>query len=127
MRSAFFATFILLALPACSPVTEPTRSTALQALSVSLVSKSVDQDGVSLVWSVKGADGRQFEVMRQNRTEPWKHWANVVPAGERITFQDTGVVPGQTYHYRLRILGSARDKFLDEVQVDVPILPPSGV
>ena len=124
MRSALFATFILLALPACKPMTEPTQSTALLPLSVSLVSKSVDKDGVSLVWSVKGADGRQFEIMRQNRAEPWKHFATRVPVDDMIAYQDSGVVPGQTYRYRLRILGSARDKFLNEVEVQVPPTPP---
>ncbi|HXS81635.1 MAG TPA: hypothetical protein VN896_02870 [Methylomirabilota bacterium] len=124
MRSALFATLMLLALPACRAVNSPKESTALQPLSVSLVSMYVDVDGVNLVWSVKGADGRQFEIMRQNRSEPWKHFATRVPVNDMIAYQDAGVVPGQTYRYRLRILGSARDKFLNEVEVQVPILPP---
>jgi len=126
MRSALFATFILLALPACKSVDAPKQSTALQPLIVSRVSSYADQDGVTLVWSVSGADGRQFEVMRQNRAEPWKHFATLVPAAGLITYHDGGVVRGQIYRYRLRILGSPRDRFLDEVQVEVPLDPQRG-
>src|SRR5262245_65714142 len=108
MRSALFATLILIALPACKSVDAPNQSTALQPLIVSRVSSHVDGDGVTLAWSVSGADGRQFEVMRQNRNEPWKHFATLVPVAGMINYHDSGVVPGQIYRYRLRVLGSPR-------------------
>ena len=120
MRSALFATFVLLALGACQPVQAPTQSTALQPLTVSRVSSVGQRDRVRIIWSVTGDDGRQFELLRQNRAEPWKHFATVVPVDGLITLDDTGVVPGQSYCYGLKILGAPTDRFLDEVEVEVP-------
>ena len=119
MRSALLL-LLLLAPVGCKSVDQPTRSTALPPLSVTLVSRVAQRDMVQLVYSVVNGEGRQFEFLRQNRLEPWKHWATVVPVSGMVTLNDTGVVPGQTYRYRIKVLGSARDKFLDEVEVQVP-------
>src|SRR5262245_40571680 len=122
MRTAFLAILILLALPACQPVEElPTQSTGLPQPTVSLVSSVVRRDLVRLVWSVSGGEGRMFEVQRQNRAEPWKHFATVVPSNGQVRIEDTGVVPGQRYVYRLRLFGTVGDRFLDEIEVAVPL------
>ena len=120
MRSKLFASVVLIALSACQSRDMPTQSTALDPLQVTRVSSVANRDRVLLVWSVSGVDGRQFEVMRQNRVEPWKHFSMVAPVDGLITVDDTGVVPGQSYRYRLRIFGAPRDQFLDEVEVEVP-------
>jgi len=122
MRSAFLTTVFALLLAGCEPLdTLPTQSTALPVPSVSLVSRLVQRDLVRIVWSVEGGDGRRFEIQRQNRQEPWKHFATVTPTAGRITLEDAGVVPGQGYVYRLRLYGTTGDAFLDEVRVAVPL------
>jgi hypothetical protein len=117
MRSALF---LLLALTACAPEQLPTESTALPPLNVTLVSQMVRRDRVQLTWSVQGDGGRQFEILRQNDFAPWKHYATVVPVAGLITVDDTSIVAGVVYRYRITILGSPRDRFLDEVEVEVP-------
>jgi len=44
----------------------------------------------------------------------------VVPVAGLIEIDDTGVVPGQSYRYRIKVLGSPRDQYLNEVEVEVP-------
>lgn len=122
MRSAFLATFLLLALPACQALEDlPTQSTALPRPTVSLTSTLVQRDLVRLIWSVRDGEGRRFEILRQNRAEPWKHFATLEPLEGMIRIDDTGVVPGQRYVYRLRLFGTTDGTFLDEVQVAVPL------
>jgi len=120
MRSRLFASLALLALSACQSRDMPTLSTALEPLTVTRVSSVANKDRVQLVWSVSGVDGRLFEVLRQNRVEPWKHFANFAPVDGLISVEDTGVVAGLSYRYRLRIRGSPADSYLDEVEVEVP-------
>jgi hypothetical protein len=121
MRSALLL-LLPFALVACQPVDPmPTQSTALPPLSVTLISKEVDRDRVLLAWVVENDDGRLFEFLRQNRAEPWKHFSTAAPVDGRISVNDDGVVPGQTYRYRVKVLGTPRDRFLDEVEVVVPI------
>ena len=115
-----FAPLLLLLLTACAPINEPVPSTALPALNVTLLTNVAKRDRVQIVWSVQGDAGRQFEIMRQNRLEPWKHFWTAVPVAGLIEVDDTGVVPGQTYRYRIRVLGSPRDQYLNEVEVEVP-------
>jgi hypothetical protein len=122
MRTAFLLIIALLALPGCQPLHEgPTKLTGLPRPTVTLVSSLLRRDLVRLVWSVSNPAGRKFEFQRQNRAEPWKHFATVEPADGRLTLEDTGVVPGLRYLYRLRISGTKGDDFLDEVEVDVPL------
>jgi len=122
MRSAFLATFVLLALPACQALEDlPTQSTALPRPTASLTSMQVQRDLVRLTWSVSNGEGRRFEIQRQNRAEPWKHFATVEPLEGMIGMDDTGVVPGQRYVYRLRLFGTTDGTFLDEVEVSVPL------
>lgn len=122
MRSACFVIFALLAL-GCEPQGDLPTSTALPKPVVSLQSSLVQRDLVRLVWSVRDGDGRRFEIIRRNNREgePWKHFATVVSIDRRIQIDDTGVVPGQSYTYRLRIEGVTNGSFLDEVAVDVPL------
>jgi len=117
--AALFAA--LLALPACTSREGPSQLTGLPPVSVTLDSTVVKRDIVRLVWSVRDADGRQFEFLRQNRAEPWKLFATVQPVEGRVTLVDTGVVPGQRYLYRLRVQGMTGDAYLDEVDVVVPL------
>jgi hypothetical protein len=119
MRSAFFAIVVLLAV-GCEPQQQLPTSTALPQPIVALQSSVIRSDLVQLVWSVRDGDGRKFEVMRRNRQEPWKHFATIVPINRQIQIDDTAIVPGQTYTYRLRIYGVTNGSFLDEVVVDVP-------
>src|SRR5262245_2749062 len=122
MRSALLATFLMLALPACTPREPlPTESTALPPLSVTLASSVVQPDRVQLVWTVVNGEGRRFEILRKNRDEPWKHFITVVTVAGSIVFEDTGVVPGQRYLYRLRLLGAPGDAYLDEFVAAVPL------
>jgi len=115
-----FAPILLLLLAACAPIDEPTQSTALPPLNVTLVTNVAKRDRVQIVWSVQNDAGRQFEILRQNRLEPWKHFWTAVPVAGLIEIDDTGVVPGQSYRYRIKVLGSPRDQYLSEVEVEVP-------
>jgi hypothetical protein len=120
MRSALIACLALLTLTACQSIDAPSTSTALHPVTVSRVYAVAQQGIVRLAWAVSGDDGRQFELLRQNRLEPWKHFATLTVVDGQITYEDAGVVPGQSYRYRLKILGLPRDQFLDEVEVEVP-------
>lgn len=121
MRSILFAALALLALPACETFQDlPTQSTALPKPSVTLTSTLVRREFVLLTWSVTGGDGRRFEILRQNKLEPWKHYSTVSPVNGQIVIDDTAVVPGQAYTYRIRLFGTTGDTFLDEVHVLVP-------
>jgi hypothetical protein len=120
MRTASLALLILLSVGCESPESLPT-STALPTPVASLEFISVQNDRVELVWQIRDGEGRQFEIMRRNDDEPWKHFATIVPTQGRIRVEDTAVVPGQPYTYRLRILGVTNGSFLDEVDVDVPL------
>ena len=121
MRSALLAALVLLALPACETIQDlPTQSTGLPKPSVTLTSTLVRREFVILVWSVTGGEGRRFEILRQNKLEPWKHYATVSPVNGQIELDDTAVVPGQAYTYRIRLFGTTDDTFLDEVHVLVP-------
>jgi len=125
MRSAFLAIFLLLAPLGCGTVeTLPTQSTAPPEPMVSLVSSVVQPHLVRVIWSVRNGEGRQFEIQRRNGAQPWKHYATVLPVDGSITLEDTSVVPGQGYTYRLRFFGTTGDTFLDEIQVAVPSTGP---
>jgi len=121
MRIPLLAILALLALPACgSQETLPT-STALPRPVVSLVANEVLRDHVLLVWSVRDGESYRFEITRQNRSEPWKHLAAAVVVDGEIRIEDAGVVPGQRYRYRLRIIGAPADSFLSETEVEIPL------
>jgi len=122
MRTALLAAIFLLALPACTPREPlPTESTALPPLIVTRSSAVVQPDRVQLVWTVVNGEDRRFEILRKNRDEPWKHFVTVVTVAGSIVFEDTGVIPGQRYLYRLRLLGAPGDAYLDEFVAMVPL------
>ena len=126
MRSVFPAKRVLLglallALPACQPApTMPADSTALPPLSVTRVTSVVQRDLVHLVWAVRNGEDRRFEILRKNRDEPWKNFPTTVVVAGAIDFEDTGVVPGQRYLYRLRLFEAPGDAYLDEFLAVVP-------
>ena len=121
MRSALLVILVLLTLPACQPESSPT-STALPQPVVSLVSVDVTRDLVRLIWEVRNGEGRKFEIIRKNHSEPpWKHFATVTPENGLIQIDDIAAVPGQGYTYRIRIFLTTGDTYLDEVQVEVPL------
>jgi len=119
MRTACLAILILLSTGCGSPDSLPT-STALPKPVATLESTLVKRDLVQLIWRVRDGDGRKLEIMRRNDDDPWKHFSTVVPLEGRIRMDDTAVVPGQPYTYRLRIFGVTDGSFLDEVEVSVP-------
>ena len=120
MRTAFLAALVLLVLPSCQATKNlPTEATGPPPPTVSLTSTLVRRDLVELIWLVRDGEGRRFEILRQNRAKPAKHFATVEPVEEMIRIDDAGVVPGQPYVYRLRLSGTAT--FLDEVEVAVPL------
>ena len=122
MRSALLATMAVILLSACTPMSDmPTQSTGLPPPTVTLLTSVVRRDLVRLVWSVQNGQGRQFETLRRHWREPWKHFSTVVPVDGRITIEDTGVVAGQGYTYRVRIFGSKGEVFLDEIDIEVPL------
>lgn len=120
MRCTLSAILALLALPACSSQESLPTSTALPRPVVTLVTNLVLRDHVLLVWSVRDGESYRFEILRQNLSNPWKHLATAVVLDGKITVEDAGVVPGQTYRYRLRIIGAPIDSFLDETEVEIP-------
>jgi hypothetical protein len=99
----------------------PDAPTSLPAPDVSRIETVVRRDQVRLAWEVVHGEGRRFEVLRQNKLEPWKHFATLVVANGRLGIVDDGVVPGQRYTYRLRLYGLATDVVLDEITVNVPL------
>jgi len=119
MRTACLAVLILLATGCESPDSLPT-SSALPKPIVTLESAVVKRDLVRLIWRVRDGDGRKLEIMRRNDDDPWKHLATVIPADGRVQIDDTAVVPGQPYTYRLRIFAVTNGSFLDEVEVEIP-------
>lgn len=122
MRPVSFATLFLLALSACVPAQKlPTESTALPPLTVTLTTSVVQPGRVLLVWSVRNGEDRWFEILRKNRDEPFKHYATLVPVAGEIQVDDTGVLPGQSYLYRLRLFGAPGEAFLDQYLATVPL------
>jgi hypothetical protein len=59
-----------------------------------------DGNGVRVDWRVPAIDG-PLVVERSEPEGPWLEWGEVIPLNGVARYEDTGVVPGKRYGYRL--------------------------
>ena len=86
---------------------------------VSLVSASAGPDRVRLVWY--SATAVLAHVERRSDDGAWATLADRTPDGTgHIVYEDTDVVGGRHYDYRLRVALLGREQILGEISVDVP-------
>ena len=60
-------------------------------------------------------------IYRREGVQPWQLIANAMADGaHRIVYEDTDVVPGASYAYRLGIMGPGGEIFAGETSITVP-------
>ena len=90
--------------------TEPT--TAVES---SLIESRAEVGANHLVWYVPGSTGTPVTIERRTASSDWSGVAETtLPSGGRIGFDDTDVVPGERYGYRLAIWTGAGNDRTDE-------------
>jgi hypothetical protein len=88
---------------------------------VSLASASAAPGRVTLSWYSGGDAIASATVERRRDPGDWQSIGTIVPDGNhRLTFEDTDVVPGARYGYRLAIGEGAERRFVGEAWVEVP-------
>jgi len=76
--------------------------------------------GVRIVWYAAAPLG-EGAVFRQHGTGPWSDFARVTQSGNgQFAFEDTTLIAGHTYAYRLRVIESGEPLWSGEVRVSVP-------
>ena len=88
---------------------------------LSLVSAQAEPGRVRLTWFA--GDGHVFSatVYRRTATEGWGILGQVSADGTgRLIYEDTRVIAGERYGYRLGVVQGAAEEFLGETWVDVP-------
>ena len=100
-------------------VFDPT--TAVQS---SLVESQADVDAVRLAWRISAPTGTIVTVERRTEATTWTGIATMSLASDRILrVEDTDVVPGERYGYRLVIDSEGTRDHSAESWVDVPAAP----
>jgi len=86
------------------------------ALAAPVLQAIAEASGVRVDWRVPAIDG-PLVVERSEPGGPWLEVGEVTPANDVASFEDTGVVPGRRYGYRLAGAEAA-------AWVQVPVGPP---
>ncbi len=91
---------------------------------LSLVSAQAEPGRVRLTWFAEDKHGLTATVYRHTVKEVWGVVGEISTDGTgRLVFEDTRVIPGERYGYRLGILVHGSEEFLGETWVDVPRAP----
>jgi len=91
------------------------------AVQLSLVSAEILDGVVRLAWHAPDAAGLSATVERRTETATWRDAGTCVGDGTgRLQFEDSDVVPGTQYGYRLRYLDGGVDSWSAETWVSVP-------
>jgi hypothetical protein len=101
---------------AMSDVTTPTL--------LSLVSAQAEPDHVRLTWFAGDGHIPGATVYRRTMREAWSVLGSILVDGRgRLVYEDTRVIAGERYGYRLGVLRAGVEEFLGEAWVDVPRSP----
>jgi hypothetical protein len=88
---------------------------------ISLANATAESDRVKLAWFSGGDPLASAQVQRRSGREGWHTIATITPDGsDLLHFEDTDVVPGEGYGYRLRIVDNGEERFVGETWVQVP-------
>jgi len=87
----------------------------------SVVSAEVDADGIRITWDLSANPDLPATIYRRTAATSWTAVREAVADGNaRIVFEDTDVVPGGRYGYRLGILDAGVEVFVGEAWVESP-------
>jgi hypothetical protein len=87
-------------------------STAVES---SLIESRTEVGANHLVWYVPGSTGTPVTIERRTASSDWSGVAEtMLPSGGRIVFDDTDVIPGERYGYRLTLWTAAGKDHTDE-------------
>jgi hypothetical protein len=102
-----------------SVVTYPTATDA------SLVSATSSGGRVQVVWQSASGPGLRATVQRATRGSGWSDLGSIIPDGlGYLRFEDSDVVPGMLYGYRLAIADAGGPRAVGETWVTVPLATP---
>jgi hypothetical protein len=88
---------------------------------LSLVSTEAGPDHVRLIWFTERDPGITATVYRRTIGSEWSARGEVSADGTGfIVFDDTQVLPGERYGYRIGMLQGGAEEFMGETWVDVP-------
>jgi hypothetical protein len=89
---------------------------------LSLVGADATTERVTLTWYSGGTPPTRVQVERRENAGAWATLADVTPDGRgMIVFEDTHVVPGTGYDYRLRVSEGSSLRWMGQASVVVPL------
>jgi hypothetical protein len=95
--------------------------TAVEAF---LIESSAEPGAVHLSWHVPDSPGTPVTVERRTTESAWGAVGDVVLPPDRILrFDDTAVVPGERYGYRIAMWRGAERDHSSETWIEVPLAP----
>jgi hypothetical protein len=89
-----------------------------------LVATEVTATSVSLSWTDNSLDEDGFKVERKTGSGNYSEIVSLAP--DTVTYSDSGVIPGTTYHYRVQAFKAGNASYSNEIQVTVPQIPPAA-
>ena len=90
---------------------------------LSLVSAQVARDRVELTWSDPAGDVSSATVYRRTVRDDWQPLGEIRADGTgQLVYQDTHVISGTSYAYRLGVIEAGQQVFLGETWVNVPVV-----
>ena len=94
---------------------------ALTPTQLALTSATAEPGRIRLEWFVAATSGFSATLERAHGDGPWTALATLVPDGEgRVQFEDTDVLAGETYHYRLAVTEGSATRWYGEATLRVP-------
>ena len=91
---------------------------------LSLVSARATSDRVELTWHAPAGEVSSATVYRRTARDDWEAMALIWADGTgRLIFQDTQVIAGTRYGYRLGVMEAGQEVVLGETWVEVPVTP----
>ena len=95
--------------------------TAVEAI---LVDSHAESEGVRLAWSIPLSGGTPVTVERRTMESAWTSLREtVVPEDRVLTVEDTDVIPGVRYGYRLAFWSGSERDYSSESWIEVPRAP----
>ena len=88
---------------------------------ISLANATAEIDRVELAWYAGGDPITSADVQRRTASTNWQTVATVLPdGGGYLRYEDTDVIPGERYGYRLGVVDGGQERFLGETWLEVP-------